>query len=858
MSESAPAKAAKTQRVEESRRRKDGPSSEAAPSQPARAFLGLQRAAGNRAVTDLARPSEAPVPAADNASWSIGESALPASGLVDPGTRIPMEERLGADLSDVRIHLGNATEDRARAKNAAAYASGRDIYLRRGLDPVGHLGRRVVAHELTHVVQQARGAMGAPRVAEAALEREASAVAGIGAAHGPTDVEGGAAPGSVQKLTEAELQTEADAADEGQSNLIKENLVAMLFTFCSGPLGQTASLGFMSELKTQLADQRKREALRAHMDELKNWPAHILELQTGATAGLGPGLISPITMLFDLAIFGMHMHGIANQLLVSSLVNHEILAEGASQLSGEFSEAGSAILTAFKENPLETALAIASLPEMLGSYAANMAGHSIAQSLIDLLEAPWKPMEEEEPSHEPLEFVSSQIERFKNWLLDTPWVKIGYEIGYAIGFALSNIALLILSDGIGNLLVKLGQTLGKITPALRVVGGIVQVAGRAIALVEEAIASLASLVLKPLEPILRPLLGPLESLRLFLRRLVGLSERGGAAGVEVAGQTASHELPTATTTGVLTEDVSKPLPETTLKAAELSKSTALKPGELPVVHEGSAPHLPETHAPPAAPGPAAPTAEVLGTNPEAAGTKPPTPGIGGANPTPISTEMGSVPESIERRLGDLGKERLPKGARNEIQRIRQIAKTDPAEAESALEALELEFKTQSLASGMPEQLFSETEGAFHGRIVHYEPSVERVPIRFDASAPRALDKTGQRLLDHVEKAVQQFETEGLTTAQLAALKSLEDTERHALYDAYRGSRIDELVKMRVINDVELEHVYVTANRERGADFLDSVTGNWYDMTTTGAWKAHVMKYGSQGFRLPTEPLWKRP
>src|SRR5689334_23496205 len=118
MPEAAAAKAAKTQRVEASLRRSDRTSSEVAPSQPAGAFHGLQRAAGNWAVTDLARPSEAPVPAANNGSWSIGERALPGSGLVDPGTRIPMEDRLGADLSDVRIHLGNATEDRARAKNA--------------------------------------------------------------------------------------------------------------------------------------------------------------------------------------------------------------------------------------------------------------------------------------------------------------------------------------------------------------------------------------------------------------------------------------------------------------------------------------------------------------------------------------------------------------------------------------------------------------------------------------------------------------------------------------------------------------------------------------------------------------------
>ena len=207
MSKAPPAKAIQPQRVEASFRRNGRPSREVAPSQPARDLLALQRVAGNWAVNYLSRPIAAPVAAAENGSGSTAEDALPGSALVDPHTRRPVEEQLGADLSDVRVHTGTAAEDRAGAKNAAAYASGRDIYLPRGLDATSDIGRRVLAHELTHVVQQTRGEAGGAPASEAALEREANAVSGMAGAQASSDV-GAATPGCAQKLTEAELEEE--------------------------------------------------------------------------------------------------------------------------------------------------------------------------------------------------------------------------------------------------------------------------------------------------------------------------------------------------------------------------------------------------------------------------------------------------------------------------------------------------------------------------------------------------------------------------------------------------------------------------------------------------------------------------
>ena len=146
------------------------------------------------------------------------------------------------------------------------------------------------------------------------------------------------------------------------------------------------------------------------------------------------------------------------------------------------------------------------------------------------------------------------------------------------------------------------------------------------------------------------------------------------------------------------------------------------------------------------------------------------------------------------------------------------------------------------------------------RVVQYVPQAEGQPLRLDPTAPHPLDATGQKLLAHVRAAIPLAEAEGFTEAELATLRTVERGQRSSLRDAYRGSHIDRIAKRAVMEDPELEHVLVTVNFEQGADFYDSRTGYWYDMTTTGQWKAHVAKYGPTvpghvtvpGFRLPTE------
>lgn len=89
------------------------------------------------------------VPAAVHETLREGGSPL------DSSTRAFMEGRFGHDFSRVRIHTSERASESAAAVHANAYTLGSDIAFRRGLySPGTSGGRKLLAHELAHVVQQ--------------------------------------------------------------------------------------------------------------------------------------------------------------------------------------------------------------------------------------------------------------------------------------------------------------------------------------------------------------------------------------------------------------------------------------------------------------------------------------------------------------------------------------------------------------------------------------------------------------------------------------------------------------------------------------------------------------------------------
>ncbi len=103
----------------------------------------------------------------DAAPASVGDALASPGRPLEPALRQDMEQRFGHDFSRVRVHSGAGAEQSARDVSAHAYTAGHNIVFGAGrFAPGTHEGRRLIAHELTHVVQQSglRPAHGQPRL----------------------------------------------------------------------------------------------------------------------------------------------------------------------------------------------------------------------------------------------------------------------------------------------------------------------------------------------------------------------------------------------------------------------------------------------------------------------------------------------------------------------------------------------------------------------------------------------------------------------------------------------------------------------------------------------------------------------
>jgi hypothetical protein len=104
-----------------------------------------------------------------------------------------MESRFGRRFGDVRIHDDGEAADAARGAQARAYTIGSDVVFGAGqYQPATAAGRRLIAHELTHVVQQRSAAGGRSTADGARTEREARDVSVIVASGGRGAVRHGA------------------------------------------------------------------------------------------------------------------------------------------------------------------------------------------------------------------------------------------------------------------------------------------------------------------------------------------------------------------------------------------------------------------------------------------------------------------------------------------------------------------------------------------------------------------------------------------------------------------------------------------------------------------------------------------
>ena len=124
---------------------------------PDSGLAGLHRLIGNQAVRRLAetvqrRDEDGRIePAVERGITQSRGGGRP----LDKAVQGSMEQAFGTDFSQVRIHTGAQADSLNRSLSARAFTTGQDIFFKEGnYNPGSSAGRELLAHELTHVVQQ--------------------------------------------------------------------------------------------------------------------------------------------------------------------------------------------------------------------------------------------------------------------------------------------------------------------------------------------------------------------------------------------------------------------------------------------------------------------------------------------------------------------------------------------------------------------------------------------------------------------------------------------------------------------------------------------------------------------------------
>ena len=102
----------------------------------------------------LQRQANQEMTATPNLETSIQQARGSGQALPD-NVKEPMENAFDADFSQVNIHTDNQSHQLNESVQAKAFTTGTDIFFREGaFNPTSQDGQELIAHELTHVVQQ--------------------------------------------------------------------------------------------------------------------------------------------------------------------------------------------------------------------------------------------------------------------------------------------------------------------------------------------------------------------------------------------------------------------------------------------------------------------------------------------------------------------------------------------------------------------------------------------------------------------------------------------------------------------------------------------------------------------------------
>ncbi len=107
----------------------------------------IQRAEVGTEGGDISQELESEIESARGSGQRLGDVA--------PDIAQNMGESMGADFQDVKVHTGSQAADLNNAVQAKAFTTGSDVFFNSGqFNPDSSSGQELLAHELTHTVQQ--------------------------------------------------------------------------------------------------------------------------------------------------------------------------------------------------------------------------------------------------------------------------------------------------------------------------------------------------------------------------------------------------------------------------------------------------------------------------------------------------------------------------------------------------------------------------------------------------------------------------------------------------------------------------------------------------------------------------------
>jgi len=182
---------------------------------------------------------------------------------LDAATRAVMEPRVGHDFSRIKVHTGAQAADSARAVNALAYTVGQDVVFGHGqYQPGSGDGQRLIAHELTHTIQQGGGT--SPRDSgrsESGFEGEAEAVSRAAMEGRDVRVVSGAPVGLSRQPAPSSAPNPAPATSADSSTI-------------DGFVTGRADISPANSAKLQLIATRIQASLKDHPDSIVRVVGH--------------------------------------------------------------------------------------------------------------------------------------------------------------------------------------------------------------------------------------------------------------------------------------------------------------------------------------------------------------------------------------------------------------------------------------------------------------------------------------------------------------------------------------------------------------------------------------------------------